>query len=77
MFSNFIGPLNGSEIGINYDTIDDVKNKKIVFNVGNDNEAFLSQLFKNKKDFVVYVGTHGGEGAKYADLVIPCSAWTE
>lgn len=27
--------------------------------------------------FVVYMGTHGDEGAYFADVILPCAAYTE
>ena len=34
---------------MNFKSIDEIKNKKIIFNFGNDNEKLNELLFKNKK----------------------------
>ena len=33
----FVGPINGHELGMNFKSIEEIKDKKIVFNFGNDN----------------------------------------
>ena len=45
---------------------------ELLFLLGQDNLKF------DKKDlFVVYIGSHGDDGAKNADLILPGSAFTE
>ncbi|MCF6215547.1 MAG: NADH-quinone oxidoreductase subunit NuoG [Emcibacter sp.] len=57
------GILDGAEKG-------DIK---LVFNLGVD-EIDLSRL---EKAFVIYQGSHGDEGVKYADVILPGVAYTE
>jgi len=45
----------------------------VVFNLGAD-EVDTSRL---EKSFVIYLGSHGDEGAKYADVILPGVAYTE
>lgn len=73
----FVGPINGYELGISYKSLPESKNMKIVLNLGNDNKNFLESFYKTKKDFTVYIGTHGDIGAQYADLILPVAAWSE
>ena len=51
----------------------------MVINLENDNIEFLENFYngQEKRPFTVYLGTHGDEGARYADLVLPVAAWTE
>jgi len=46
---------------------------KAVFNLGAD-EVDTSAL---EKTFTVYIGTHGDEGVKNADVILPAAAYTE
>jgi len=46
---------------------------KVVFNLGAD-EIDTSRL---KKAFVIYQGSHGDEGVKHADVILPGVAYTE
>jgi NADH-quinone oxidoreductase subunit G len=46
---------------------------ELVFNMGAD-EGDLSAL---AKPFVVYMGTHGDAGVKYADVILPGAAYAE
>ena len=51
-----------------------------MFNFGNDNELLISKLrskLEGKNTLNVYCGSHGGVGADIADVVLPCTAWTE
>jgi len=57
------GILNGVESG----------NIKVVYNLGAD-EFDTSQL---EKAFVIYQGSHGDEGVKHADVILPGVAYTE
>lgn len=78
VLQQFVGPLSGYEIGIKYKSIDEIKKPSVILNFGNDNDGFLSKIVaKNKDAFIVYIGTQGDEGAAYADIVLPVSAWTE
>lgn len=74
----FVGPISGYELGINYKSIDEVKTPKFIYNLGNDSEELIQDLIaKNPKAFVVYQGTNGDIGASYADVILPSAAWTE
>ena len=44
----------------------------VIFLIGQDNLDF-----KKKKEFVVYIGSHGDKGADSADIILPGSAYTE
>ena len=33
--------------------------------------------FKKKNEFVIYIGTHGDQGAELADIILPSAAYTE
>jgi NADH-quinone oxidoreductase subunit G len=57
------GILNGVESG----------NIKVVYNLGAD-EFDTSQL---EKAFVIYQGSHGDEGVKHADVILPGVVYTE
>ena len=52
--------------GINQNKFD------IVFLFGQDNLNF-----KKKNEFVIYIGTHGDNGAEMADIILPGAAYTE
>ncbi len=54
--------------------IDKLKNNefKIVFMFGQDKIKF-----KKINEFVIYVGTHGDQGAELADIILPSAAYTE
>lgn len=43
--------------------------------LGADNNLKPSDIPKDA--FVVYLGTHGDEGAYYADIILPGAAYTE
>tara|TARA_Y100001970_G_scaffold172565_1_gene210904 strand:- start:563 stop:2458 length:1896 start_codon:yes stop_codon:yes gene_type:complete len=45
---------------------------EIVFLFGQDNLAF-----NKKKEFVIYIGSHGDRGAEIADIILPGAAYTE
>ncbi len=49
-------------------------NMDILYLLGADDLDF-SKL--DKDTFVIYQGSHGGEGAKHADVILPASAYTE
>ncbi len=73
----FVGPVSGYEMGLNYSSIDQVKDIQVVLNFGNDNDELLKSLKLNEKKFVVYFGSHGDIGASQADLVLPIATWSE
>ena len=45
---------------------------EILFLIGQD-----SLKFKKKNEFIIYVGSHGDNGAEYADIILPGSTYTE
>jgi len=49
--------------------------KKLVFILGADNKLRTDEIAKDA--YVIYVGTHGDEGAYFADLILPGAAYTE
>lgn len=51
------------------------KKSKVVFLLGADNNLKPEDFAEDS--FVVYIGTHGDEGAYFADLVLPGAAYTE
>lgn len=78
ILNQFVGPISGYEVGMRYKSIQEIKKPSLILNFGNDNKTFLKEVVaKNRDAFIVYIGTTGDEGASYADLVIPVSAWTE
>jgi NADH dehydrogenase (ubiquinone) Fe-S protein 1 len=74
---NFVGPINGYELGLQYKSIQESDKMNIVINLGNDNINFLERFYSQKKAFTIYIGTHGDVGASYADIVLPAAAWSE
>jgi NADH-quinone oxidoreductase subunit G len=78
--SKSTGLINGLEIGFNEaktsEILTKVKSKEIKF-------VFLLNVDENinfealKGSFVVYIGSHGDEGAKIADIVLPGLAYSE
>lgn len=63
-------------LDIGLSTTVDIKAKKpkLIFLLGVDN---LKTIDIPQDAFVVYLGTHGDEGAYYADLVLPGAGYTE
>ncbi len=55
-------------------TLDKIKNNnlEIIFLFGQDNLKF-----NKKKEFIIYIGSHGDRGAEMADIILPGSAYTE
>jgi NADH dehydrogenase (ubiquinone) Fe-S protein 1 len=43
--------------------------------LGCDNNIQSSDIPTNS--FVVYIGSHGDQGAQYADIVLPAATYTE
>lgn len=52
-----------------------MKDAKVVVLLGADNGLQPEDIPEDA--FVVYIGTHGDEGALYADIVLPGAAYTE
>lgn len=52
-----------------------MKKAKFVFILGADNNLRTEDIPSDA--FVVYLGTHGDEGAYYADIVLPGAAFVE
>lgn len=77
VFHNFSGYINAYELGLKFKNINQIGKSNIIINYGNDNKKFLQRLYSQKQNFSVYIGTHGDEGAAYADLILPSAAWTE
>ena len=48
---------------------------KVIFLLGCDNYIVPSDIPKDA--FVVYIGSFGDQGAQYADVILPTSAYTE
>ena len=78
---NFL-PTDAATVGsLDLDIIDPsnelIKNLKenefdLVFLIGQDNLKF-----NKKNEFVIYVGSHGDNGAELADIILPGAAYTE
>lgn len=51
------------------------KSPKIIFLVGCDNNITEADIPKDA--FVVYIGSHGDQGAQYADVILPAATYTE
>ncbi len=66
--------VGGLDIGFssNLGAEDIVKSSEVLFLLGAD-EINLDQ----KKGFVIYIGSHGDNGAQNADVILPASAYTE
>ena len=68
------GEINALELGIRFNS-SNVTNPKIIFLLGCDNYITPSDIPKNS--FVVYIGSHGDQGAQYADIILPAATFTE
>ena len=69
-----VGNLDLDIIDQNNNLLKDLNENKfeIVFLFGQDNLKF------NKKDeFIIYIGSHGDNGAELADIILPGAAYTE
>ena len=66
--------VGGLDIGFssNLGADDIVKSSEVLFLLGAD-EINLDQ----RKGFVIYIGSHGDNGAQNADVILPASAYTE
>ena len=67
------GEINALELGL--DLTVKCHNPKVIFLLGSDNNISKEDIPKDS--FVVYIGTHGDEGAQYADIILPAAAYTE
>ncbi len=61
------------ELGIKFNS-QKVENPKVIFLLGCDNNITPSDIPKNA--FVVYIGSHGDQGAQYADIILPAATYT-
>lgn len=62
------------DIGVSPRRSGNVQTSKVVILLGTDN---IKPSDIPKDAFVVYIGTHGDEGAYYADVILPGAAFTE
>jgi len=62
------------DVGLSTNTVPK-KKPKVVFILGADNNLRTDEI--DKDAFVVYIGTHGDEGAYFADVILPGAAYTE
>jgi len=69
-----VGSLDLDIIDQSNELIKNLKENKfdLVFLMGQDNLKF-----NKKNEFVVYVGSHGDNGAELADIILPGAAYTE
>lgn len=74
MLHKEIGRINALELGIS-PAASLSKDAKLVFILGADNNLRPEDIPADA--FVVYLGTHGDEGAYYADFILPTAAFTE
>ncbi len=69
------GKINALELGVSpVNSLAD-KKTKVVFLLGADNNLKIEDIPQDA--FVVYLGTHGDEGAYFADVILPTAAYTE
>ncbi|EGR28078.1 NADH dehydrogenase fe-s protein 1, putative [Ichthyophthirius multifiliis] len=68
------GKINALELGISTSEISP-KKPKVVFLLGADNNIKIEDIPEDS--FVVYLGTHGDEGAYFADIILPTATYTE
>lgn len=47
----------------------------MIFLLGCDNNITPEDIPRDS--FVVYIGSHGDQGAQYADVILPAAAYTE
>lgn len=73
MLHKEIGRINALELGITPTIIN--RNAKLIFILGADNNLKPEDIPADA--FVVYIGSHGDEGAYYADYILPSAAYTE
>lgn len=68
-----IGQINALELGIDFRVSQ--QKPKVIFLLGCDNNINPEDIPQDS--FVVYIGSHGDQGAQYADVILPASAYTE
>ena len=76
LFSN-VGVLNFLNINYLKNFIFNSNFSSFYFLNNVDNYNFLKNLNFNEKNFIVYRGSFFDEGAKYSDLIFPCSTFFE
>ena len=66
---NILSSKNGKNI-----TLEKINNNEfdILFLFGQENLKF-----KKKKEFIIYIGSHGDRGAEMADIILPGASYTE
>lgn len=70
-----ISRVGALDLGISPNKAKNVKDAKFVVLLGADNDLKPTDISPDA--FVVYIGTHGDEGAYYADIILPGAAYTE
>lgn len=73
LLHNEVGRINALEVGITQRS-SGVPAKTVII-LGADNNLSPSDIPEDA--FVIYIGSHGDEGAYYADLIFPGSAYSE
>lgn len=67
------GEVNALELGLDFKRPSNPP--KVIFLLGCDNSITPEDIPKDS--FVVYIGSHGDQGAQYADVILPAAAYTE
>jgi NADH dehydrogenase (ubiquinone) Fe-S protein 1 len=67
------GEVNALELGLEFRP--PAHKPKVIFLLGCDNGITPEDIPKDA--FVVYIGSHGDQGAQYADVILPAAAYTE
>lgn len=70
-----ISRIGAMDIGINPSPAENIKKSKFVLLMGADNNIDPSHIPEDA--FVVYIGTHGDEGAYYVDVILPSASYAE
>jgi NADH-quinone oxidoreductase subunit G len=60
-------------LGLQCENLNDLYNSDVLYLLNADEIAFE----KNKNQFVIYQGTHGGENSTLADVILPGAAYSE
>ena len=60
-------------LGLQCENLNDLYNSDVLYLLNADEIAFK----KNKNQFVIYQGTHGGENSTLADVILPGAAYSE
>lgn len=63
--------MNALELGIKF--VPSTNNHKVIFLLGCDN--YINPTDIPKDAFVVYIGSHGDQGAQYADIILPAASY--